>query len=319
MPDHTIARIVEIEKLLNTHIKDQGAAPCPTLNSLFTELTSLVVAPDIIPQQDKILSALQVNHNDTLISLRRLCALGEIALEKSALDYIISSPVLNQPAPENCIDKMHHFQDGLSPVYPYQWGETQARLQKMLLAGPNTPQQNQTVLFYGFTGLALSQLFWIWNSELNEQNLKILAVDPDPIQAEAGKRFVSALVNNGFITADAIEIKLASSTDLQKEIADRNIKIACLTGMKSGSEKGFVFKYLQETSLNTLCMTYPDGLVRLLYQPFDIEDGLHPQWQPQSCLLPNHADRPALPVSQTLQPEKTESLWLSSYIFRKRA
>lgn len=314
MPDANIYvdRILVISQTLEDFIADNGADPCPFLNTWFTELTSLVRDEQANAVADEILQRLQADYPDRLAKLHSLCAMGEAALEEKAVAHFCASST--EPTEQNKIQALENI---LAPVYPYRWSATQANLQKELLFG-TSDLQDQLLIVYGFTGLALTHLSWIWTAEMHSAKFNILALDPSATHAATGQNFLNSLKEKGCITSGQIKIvDVSEGVDPSDYIARYNIKTAILAGLESSAAKAQAFKSLQNSGVEKICMTYPEKLTQLLYPAFDIWSALSPVWIAESCLFAAPSGAPSCTVDKVIYPDADESLWLSSYVFTK--
>lgn len=314
MPDANVyvERILSITQTLENFIADNGAGPCPFLNTWFTELTSLVRDEQANAVADEILQRLKTDYPDRLAKLHSLCAMGEVALEEKAVAHFCATS--RKPTEQNKIQALENI---LAPVYPYRWSATQANLQKELLFGADA-LQDQWLIIYGFTGLALTHLSWIWTAEMHGAKFNILALDPSANHAATGQKFVNSLEERGYINPGRIKIvDVSEGVDLSDDIARCNIKTAILAGLESSAAKAQAFKSLQNSGVEKICMTYPEKLTQLLYPAFDIRSALSPVWIAESCLFAAPSGVPSCTVDKVIYPDADESLWLSSYVFTK--
>ncbi|RYG61358.1 MAG: hypothetical protein EON60_03845 [Alphaproteobacteria bacterium] len=330
MASPTATRICEnilvLQSQLEAEVQSGGHAPRPALNALFKLLISIIQAPTDASDVADVLSTLNSPiHSATLNSLRTLCWDCEMAMEQDTARQIIAhlkahgTPLGGTPS---VTDQITHFETIARQYYPQPWGGLReaANIQQLLL--PNlSAHATANLLVYGPSSLPYSRLYWVWAAALLGNTVNVTSVDPCPTATALGLEFITLMEEFNLIPAGALSMAPADTefSRISGTGFSRIYSAAHVLQYPHAFQKEAVIDNLFNQGIPAASVTYPEGMVQLLYAPINLDSTLATTGtHVASGLISGFTTTPLVSGIPTLSPAGSDTLWLSSYILRRQ-
>lgn len=308
--------ILAIQAQLQTEVAANGHAPRHALNAIFKRLIPLINKDTDLTVAAEALALLNSPaHSAILTSLRTLCWSCEMAMEQDTARQIIAhfkahgTPLSGTPS---TTEQIKHFETIANQYYPHPWGGLReaANIQQLLL--PNlSPHAPANILVYGPSSLPYSRLYWVWAANLLGNTVTLTSVDPCPTATALGTEFLALMEDFNLIPKNTIAMAV-TGTEFSKIYSAAHV-----LQYPHAHQKEEALAKLFTQGVPTASVTYPEGLVQLLYTPINMDTLLATTGtQLTSGLLSNFTNTPLVAGIPTLTPAPTDTLWLSTYILK---